>query len=102
MRYIKYFVVLPLVVLTACSTGLTRGGVAVRLATDKEREKCDFIAVVAGSMSMGVTSADNAESAVNEARNKAAAVGANAIRLINQVTNSSGTTVTAEALKCKS
>jgi len=91
---------LSLAFLCACSIGLTREGEAVRLVSDKEREQCKFIGVVAGSMSAGASTAHDAESAMNEVRNKAAQIGANGLRVLGINSNVAASTVTAEALRC--
>ena len=99
-RVVKLLSLVVLVFLFACSIELTKEGEKVRLVSPKERDNCTFIAVVTGSMSTGVTSAGDADGAMNETRNKAAQLGANGLRVLNMQSNDSGSTVTAEALKC--
>jgi uncharacterized protein YbjQ (UPF0145 family) len=87
--------------LTGCVTALTTGGAQVRIVSEQERAACKFIGTVSGSMSLGARTAGDADSALNEARNKAANLGANAIRIINMDSNEYVSTATAEALRCE-
>jgi hypothetical protein len=49
---------------------------------------------------LGATTGHESENAMNAARNKAAKLGANAIKIIHMQTTFQGTTVSAEALDC--
>lgn len=86
--------------LNACSTPLSPAGHAVRIIDDKSEYECTFLGVVSAFDTMGATAGHEADNAMNEARNKAAALGANAIKIIHMQTTFQGTTVTAEALHC--
>ncbi len=50
---------------------------------------------------MGNSTAHDTEGAMNQVRNKAANLGANAIRILNVATTVEVTTVAAEALACE-
>ena len=49
---------------------------------------------------MGLSTADDAQSAMNKVRNAVAEAGGNAMRIISTDTDMAATTVTAEAVKC--
>ena len=87
---------------TACMATLTPQGAQVRpvTAAQKDRE-CRFVAVVTAEESMGASTAGDAESAMNKARNKVAAAGGNAMLVISVSTTAASTTVVAEALRCQ-
>jgi uncharacterized protein YbjQ (UPF0145 family) len=85
-------------VVFGCATQLTPEGSSVRLVSDTA--KCKFIGTVTGSNSMGSSTAQDADGAMNQLRNKAAAMGANAVKIINIDSNSEVTTAVAEALDC--
>ncbi len=87
--------------LTGCTTVLTKDGMGVRLIESKENLECVSLGVVTGFDTMGATAGHECENATNEAKNKAALLGANAIRIINIQTTIQGTTVTVEALRCR-
>lgn len=92
--------IVALVSLTACSTVLTTSGNSVRVIDDKSKSDCRFIGTVSAFDTLGGNTGQESENAMNEARNKAAARGANAIKVIHMQTTFQGTTVTAEALWC--
>jgi len=81
-----------------CATQLTTEGSSVRLVSDSA--ECDFVGTVSGSNSMGSSTAHDADGAMNELRNRAVAMGANAVKIINVDSNSEVTTAVAEALNC--
>ena len=91
---------LSFVAIASCSIVLTVEGDSVRVVTDRQKENCEFVGIVTGSMSMGASTGHDAESALNEVRNKAAKRGANAIKIISSDSDAFATTVVAEALKC--
>ena len=62
--------------------------------------KCSFIGTVTGSNMMGSDMAHDAEGALNQVRNKAALMNANAVRIVHINSSVDGTTVVGEALKC--
>ncbi len=87
--------------LAGCATALTPQGSSVRLVDNQANYQCVFVASVAGSNSMGNSTAHDAEGAMNQVRNKAANLGANAVRVINVSTTVEVTTVVGEALDCE-
>lgn len=89
----------PIIAVFGCATQLTLEGTSVRLVNDND--ECEFVGTVTGSNSMGMSTAHDAEGAMNTLRNKAATMGANAIRIINVDSNSEVTTAVAEALLCE-
>lgn len=86
--------------LAGCAASLTTGGSQIRLVDKQSDYKCKFVGTVAGSNSMGNTTAHDAEGAMNELRNKAAKLGANSVRVINIDSSVLVTTVVGEALIC--
>lgn len=98
MKILK--IILFCLMIMGCSIHLTKEGGMVRLVSEQERNTCEFIGVVTGSMSMGASSGHDAESAMNEIRNRVAKLGGNGLRVINTDSDVLATTVTGEALKC--
>ena len=94
----KLLLFISIFLVFGCATQLTPGGTSVRLVSDNT--ECDFVGTVSGSNSMGMTTAHDADGAMNAMRNKAAAMGANAIKIVNVDSNSEVTTAVAEALNC--
>jgi uncharacterized protein YbjQ (UPF0145 family) len=95
----RIFLFVPIIAVFGCATQLTPEGTSVRLVNDND--ECEFVGTVSGSNSMGMSTGHDAEGAMNTLRNKAAKMGANAIRIINVDSNSEATTAVAEALTCK-
>jgi len=86
---------------SACMAALTPQGAAVQPVTDTQKERaCEFLTIVTASESMGLSTAGDAQSAMNKVRNAVAKAGGNGMRIISTTTNETATTVTAEALKC--
>ena len=90
-----------LMVLSACTTALSQQGSALRIVEEKEANDCEFIGTVSAFDTMGASTGHESQNALNEARNKAAKLGANAIKIVHMQTTFQGTSVTAEALTCK-
>jgi uncharacterized protein YbjQ (UPF0145 family) len=68
---------------------------------DNEHDhSCSFIGSVTGSNSMGMGRAHDADGALNEMRNKAFQMGANAVQVISVNSNSNDTVAIGKALKC--
>jgi len=87
---------------TACMATLTPQGAQVRPVTAAQKDRdCRFVSVVTAEESMGASTAGDAESAMNKARNKVAAAGGNAMLVISVSTTDASTTVVAEALTCR-
>jgi hypothetical protein len=95
----KKYLVASLIIVGGCATQLTTEGSSVRLVDDKDN--CEYRGIVAGSNALGVSTADDAEGAMNDLRNKAAAIGANAVYIMNIDSDIDSTTAVAEALICK-
>ena len=89
------------IALTGCATELTQEGAAIRLVDNQADYNCRFVGAVTGSNSLGNSTAHDAEGAMNQSRNKAAELGANAIRVINVSTTTEVTAIVGEALKCE-
>ena len=88
------------VLLQGCAVSLNEHGKRVALVDDKERNSCNFLAVVTGVNSLGYNTAHDAEGAMNEVRNNAAQIGGNAIKMIDIDVTPFSTTAVAEALWC--
>lgn len=81
---------------------LTPQGALVQSVTDAQRERaCDFLTIVTAAESNGLSTADDAQSAMNKIRNSVAEIGGNAMRILSTTTTQEATTVTAEALNCE-
>lgn len=89
-----------LTILCSCSTVLTPLGNTVRIIENKDNYECKFLGTVSGFDTFGSTVGKESENALNEARNKAAQLGANTIKMIHMQTTFQGTSVMAEALLC--
>ena len=85
----------------ACTTALTAQGSTVRIVEDKKEYDCQFVSTVTGFDTFGANTGRESENAMNEARNQAAQLDANAIKLLHMETTFQGTTVTAEVLRCQ-
>ena len=94
------FLCCALQLIVGCTTTLTLEGQTVRIVEDKNKYNCDFIGTATGFDTLGATSGHESENALNELRNKAVKLGANAIKIINLQTTFQGTTATGETLKC--
>lgn len=90
--------ILPVIFAFGCAVELTTEGESVRLVDDKSR--CEFLGTVTGYNSMGNSVAHDAEGAMNDLRNKAAQMGANAVKMIDVETVPEATTAIGEALYC--
>ena len=81
-----------------CTTPLTQNGSTIRIIERKEGYQFKFLGTVSGFDTMGISTGAESGNALNEVRNKAAALGANAIKIVHMQTTFQGTSVTAEAL----
>jgi uncharacterized protein YbjQ (UPF0145 family) len=88
------------VTLTGCATALTTQGASVVLVQNRTDHNCTFIDTVSGSNTDGKDMAHDADGAMNQLRNKASQINANAVRVLSINSNEDGTTVIGEALKC--
>ena len=93
-------VIFSLALLSGCAAQLTMQGQQVRIIDKQSDYKYEFIDTVTGSNSMGNTRAHDSQGAINEMRNSAAEIGANAVRLLNLDVTPGTTTALGEALKC--
>lgn len=97
MRYLWIFALA-----TGCMATLTPQGQSVRVVTAAQKEaSCRYVGLVTASQSLGLTTGGDAQSALNGVRNRAAALGANAILIVSTDSDAIGTTVVAEALDCR-
>ena len=96
----KRILLLSLFGVAGCVTELTPEGSSVRIVSDSE--ECEVLGTVSASNSMGMSTAEEAEGALNGMRNKAAEMGANAVRIITVDSNMEVSTALGEALNCGS
>ncbi len=94
----KLLLLMPAILALGCATELTIEGSSVLIVDDKS--SCEFLGTVTGFNSMGANMAHNTEGAMNDLRNKAAQMGANAVKNIDVDTVPEGTTALGEALSC--
>jgi hypothetical protein len=94
------FPTLILLCISGCVVQPTPESSSVRIITDKTKYDCEFINTVTGSGSMGWTPAHDSEGALNEIRNDAARLGANAVSIINADSDALSSVIMAEALNC--
>lgn len=97
----RVFVAATVLVFLSCSTALSPQGNAVRIVEDKDAQACKFVGTVSAFDTFGANTGHESQNALNEARNKAAQLGGNAIKILHMQTTFQGTTVTAEALRCE-
>ncbi|MBT8124701.1 MAG: DUF4156 domain-containing protein [Gammaproteobacteria bacterium] len=97
----RLFLLMTVLTIWGCATPLTEQGSRVRLVQSQSDFNCNFVGTVTGSNSMGNSTAHDAEGAMNQLRNKAANLGANAVRVINVSTTEAVTTTVGEALSCQ-
>lgn len=91
-----------LLLLVGCTTALTSAGSSVKVVNTAAATGCRFVGTVTGFDTLGANTGSESENVINEARNKAAHIGANAITVLHMQTTFQGTTVTANALECPS
>ena len=87
---------------SSCSVALTTQGGRIAVVPDSQAKECDSISPITATHSSGWTMGGDLESVTNEARNKAAELGADSILI--QSSNSDfwgGASVAGIALKCK-
>jgi uncharacterized protein YbjQ (UPF0145 family) len=93
--------IILIISIQGCAARLTSEGMRVRLVESQVAHNCVFVGTVTGSNSMGNTTAQDADGALNELRNKAARLGANAVRVISISSSAIVTTTVGEALICE-
>ena len=102
MKKIPIVILASILVVQGCTTTLSGQGAAIRILEDKERYNCEYIEEVTGRNSPSSDADDNLEGAMNDVRNRAAAVGANAIHILNShELHKKDAVVFAEAMKCQ-
>ena len=89
-----------LVVCVGCVTSLTAGGQTVRLVTQSQEKPCEMVTVVALRASNGYGRTQKTANAITQARNKAARLGGNAIRVVDVEASPASTSLTFNVLKC--
>ena len=94
----KSLLLMPTVLVLGCAVELTTVGSSVQIVDDKAG--CEFLGTVTGYNSMGSSAAHDAEGAMNDLRNNAAEMGANAVKMIDVETTIEATTAIGEALSC--
>ena len=94
----KSLLLMPTILALGCAVVLTTEGSSVQLVDDKA--SCEFLGTVTGYNSMGSNAAHDTEGAMNDLRNKAAEMGANAVKMIDVETTIEATTALGEALSC--
>ena len=98
MKWLATF--LGLVLLTACTTTLTQTGAQVRVVDETNSSGCQFIATVSADSEWGANATAESENALNALRNKAAGLGANAIKIMHMGFDSGVMVASAQALRC--
>jgi hypothetical protein len=94
----KIVVLLSGLSVLGCAAELTTEGSSVQIVDDKS--SCEFLGTVTGFNQGGVSIPHNTEGAMNDLRNKAAQMGANAVKIIDVETVPEGTTTLGESLSC--
>ena len=88
------------ILLQACTTTLTPKASTVRIVENKTEHECRFISTLSAFDTYGANTGKESENALNELRNKAAEIDANAVKILHMETTFQGTSVSAEALRC--
>ncbi len=94
----KSILLMPAILALGCVAELTIEGSAVQIVNDKS--SCEFLGTVTGFNQGAGSIPRNTEGAMNDLRNKAAQMGANAVKIIDVDTVPEGTTALGEALSC--
>ncbi len=96
----KTTVALVAIACAACTAQLTEGGARVRTVPPEAAPRCRALGTVEGTGANGATAADNELAATNDARNRAAKLGANALVVTQRTSSMWRSTVRAEAYAC--
>ena len=94
----KSLLLMPAILGLGCAAELTIEGSSVQFVDDKSG--CEFLGIVTGFNRGGGSIPRNTEGAMNDLRNKAAQMGANAVKITDIDTVPEGTTTLGEALNC--
>ncbi|HEX9049860.1 MAG TPA: DUF4156 domain-containing protein [Anaeromyxobacter sp.] len=84
----------------ACTAQLTEGGARVRTMPPESAPRCRALGTVEGTGANGASAADNDLAASNDARNRAAKLGANAVVVTQRTSSMWRSSVRAEAYAC--
>ena len=99
MKFKNHIIFVIVLLISSCSTSLTKEGEKVRVISESQKGNCEFIKLVTVQVSLGP---DKLGSALKAALNEAGSVGANSFHIINNVVHwADGASVSGEALKCK-
>ena len=86
----------------ACTAQLTQSGARVRTIPPEAAPRCRALGTVEGTGRNGASAADNEFLATNDARNRAAELGANALVVTQRSSTMWRTSVRADAYACPS
>ncbi len=84
----------------ACTAQLTEGGARVRTLPPESSPRCRPLGTVEGTGANGPSAADNDLAATNDARNRAAKLGANALVVTQRTSNMWRSAVRGDAYAC--
>ncbi len=84
----------------ACTVQLTEGGARVRTVAPEAAPRCRALGTVEGTGANGASAADNELAATNDARNRAAKLGANALVITQRTSGMWRSSVRADAYAC--
>lgn len=96
----KLIAIMAFSAVSACSTELTPQAQLVRQITPQMTDSCQFLGPVSGTELMGLTVADDTDSALNKVRNETAARGGNAFVLSNTTSSLDGSIAQGDAYAC--
>lgn len=96
----KNFLCFPLLLLAACTTELSQEATKVRRIPAAINSGCSFLGPVSGAEYMGMSISDDAESALNQVRNKVAEMGGNSYVINGSSTTYEGSIYQADAYLC--
>ncbi|SEW47142.1 protein of unknown function [Cognatiyoonia koreensis] len=89
-----------LIAIAACSAEISPEAQLVRQVTPQMTEQCQFLGPVSGTELLGLTVADDANSALNKLRNETANRGGNAFVLSNTTSSLDGSIAQGDAYSC--
>ena len=98
----NYLLSLSAIILVGCTTMLTDQAQTIKIISLQQKEDlgCDSLGLVYGGSGVGWDSAGDLRNANNEMLNNAALKGANAINIMDSVSNPFMSTVSGMALRC--
>lgn len=96
----RFLFIISMLAIAACSTELTPQAQLVRQIPAETKSSCKFLGPVSGTEMLGLTTAHDAESALNKVRNEVALRGGNAFVLSNMTTRLDATNAQADAYSC--